>query len=571
MLGGICRRRGARIVPAAVGGDASATLIAMTVERLIGPIRDVLRNPAMVRLQGSWFLGIGAEWAYVVALLVWAYGFGGVAAAGLISTVRMLPPILGAPIAAAAADRLPANLVLAGVNIVRAAVVAASAAVVVLDASPLLVFAAAMLEGLLAVLKRPATLSMLPALARSPEELVAGNAVTSTGEALGVLLGPAVSSLLLAFVGVEAALGAPAIALLIAAILLLTIRAPHPRHAGPGRGPLRELVGGFAALGRHPSAGLVIGLLSAQTLVRGLLTVLLVAAAVELLGMGEGGMGWLTAAMGAGGLVGGASATVWMAGGRLGPMFSLSLAAWGAPIALVGVAPVAWLAVVLLAIVGLANAALDVAGFTLIQRCVPNALRARVFGAMEGIVALTFAAGSLAAAPLVELVDLRLALVITGAILPILAIVSGPAVHRAESATIVPARELDLLRRDPLFSPLSLVVIEQLAHSMTPERAEAGATLIAQGDVGDAYRLIAEGSAEVVRDGRTLRRIGPGEGFGEIALIEDRPRTASVVATDAIVMYRLPREAFLEAVGGTPASARAADRIVTDRLATLDG
>jgi MFS family permease len=571
MLGGLRRRLGAPIVPAAIGGDASATLSTMTVERLIGPIRDVLRNPAMVRLQASWFLGIGAEWAYVVALLVWAYGFGGVAAAGLITTVRMLPPILGAPIASAVADRLPPNLVLAAVNVVRAAVVAASAAVIVLDASPLFVFGAAMLEGLLAVLKRPATLSMLPALARSPEELVAGNAVTSTGEALGVLLGPAVTSVLLAFGSVELALGAPAIALLIASVLLLTIRAARPRPAGPGRGPLRELGGGFAALRRHPSAGLVIGLLSAQTLVRGLLTVLLVAASAELLGLGEGGVGWLTAAMGAGGLVGAASATVWMAGGRLGPMFSLSLAAWGLPIALVGVFPVVWLAVVLMAVVGLANASLDVAGFTLIQRSVPNALRARVFGAMEGIVALTFAVGSLAAAPLVELLGLTLALVVTGAILPILAIVSAAAVRRADLAAIVPRRELDLLRRDPLFAPLSLVVIEQLAHGMTVERGAAGTTLVAQGEVGDAYWLIGEGSADVVRDGRTLRRLGPGDGFGEIALIEDRPRTASVVATEAVVLHRLPRDEFLDAVGGTPASASAADRLVSERLAGLEG
>jgi MFS family permease len=542
----------------------------MTVARLIGPIRDVLRNPAMVRLQASWFLGIGAEWAYVVALLVWAYGAGGVAAAGLISTVRMLPPVIGAPAASSVADRLPANLVLAAVNGVRAVVVASSAAAIVLDASPLLVFGAAMAEGLLAVLKRPATLSMLPALARSPEELVAGNAVTSTGEALGVLLGPAVASVLLAFGGVELAIGAPAIPLLIAAVLLFTIRVARARDTRQGRGPLTELAGGFAALRDHASAGLVVGLLAAQTFVRGLLTVLLVAAAVDLLGLGEGGVGWLTAAMGAGGLVGAAGATLWMAGGRLAPMFSLSLAAWGLPIALVGVLPVAWLATALLAVIGLANAALDVAGFTLIQRSVPNALRARVFGAMEGIVALTFAAGSLGAAPLVALVDLRWALIVTGAILPALAVLSAQAVRHAESATIVPQRELDLLRGDPLFAPLSLVVLEQLAHGMTPERAPSGTTLVAQGDVGDAYWLIAEGSADVVRDGAMLRRIGPGDGFGEIALLQDRPRTASVVTTTTAVVHRLPRETFLEAVSGTPASASVAGRLVSDRLSGLD-
>jgi CRP-like cAMP-binding protein len=109
-----------------------------------------------------------------------------------------------------------------------------------------------------------------------------------------------------------------------------------------------------------------------------------------------------------------------------------------------------------------------------------------------------------------------------------------------------------------------------LAHEMTVERAAAGTTLVAQGEAGDAYWLIADGAAEVVRDGRMLRRLGRGEGFGEIALLEDRPRTASVVATDGVELLRLPRDAFLDAVGGTPASARAADRLVTDRLAAID-
>ena len=192
----------------------------MTLQRPFRPIRDVLRNPAMVRLQVAWFLSIAAEWAYVVALLVFAYGFGGIAAAGLISTLRMLLPIVGAPIAATVADRLPANLVLAGaLTSLAPSLVAASAAMLVLDGLSLIIFAAAMIESLLAVLKRPATFSMLPALARTPEELIAGNAVTSTGEALGVLIGPAVASLLLVSGGLEVALGAPAIALLVAAVL----------------------------------------------------------------------------------------------------------------------------------------------------------------------------------------------------------------------------------------------------------------------------------------------------------------------------------------------------------------
>ena len=541
----------------------------MHPSRLLAPVRDVLGNGPMARVQAAWLLSVAAEWAYLVALLVFAYGVGGVAAAGLIATLRMLPPVIGAPLATTLADRFPTPAVLAGVNAIRALVVLSTAAVLVLGLPPALVFVAAMVEGLFAVVKRPATLSLLPGLARTPEELVGGNAVMSSGEALGMLVGPAVASLALGLGGLEVALAIPAIALLAAAALTVTLRAATHR-AGARGGTLRELAGGFRALRKHSTAGLVVGLFAAQTFVRGLLTVLLVAASVELLGFGEGGVGWLNSAMGAGGLIGAAGATLWMVGRRLGPAFTLALAVWGLPIAVLGIVPVGWLAIGLLAVVGIANAALDVAGLTLIQRSVPNALRARVFGSFEGIAALTFALGSLAAAPLVEVIGIRMALVVTGAILPIAALVSAPAVRRADATAIVPRRELDLLGGDPLFAPLSLVVLEQLAQSMKVERAAAGTALVVQGDVGDAYRLLADGTANVVRDGRILRSLGPGDGFGEIALLEDRPRTASVVATTAVVLHRLPREAFLDAVAGTPASARTADRLVGDRLATLD-
>jgi MFS family permease len=523
----------------------------------------------MARVQMAWLLSIAAEWAYLVALLVFAYGVGGVAAAGLIATLRMLPPVIGAPLATTLADRFPTPAVLAGANAVRALVVVSSAAVLALDGPPTLVFVAAMVEGLFAVVKRPATLSILPGLARTPEELVAGNAVMSSGEALGVLVGPAAASLMLGLGGLEVALGAPAIAQLVAGALTVTIHAAAHRP-GARRGTLRELADGFRALRQHPTAGLITGLFSAQTFVRGLLTVLLVAASVELLGFGEGGVGWLTSAMGAGGLIGAAGATLWMVGGRLGPAFTLALAFWGLPIAVLGIVPVGWLAIGLMAVVGIANAALDIAGLTLIQRSVPNALRARVFGSFEGIAAAAFAIGSLAAAPLVELLGLRMALVATGAVLPLLALASATAVRHADATAIVPRRELDLLRGDPLFAPLSLVVLEQLAQSMTVERADTGTALVVQGEVGDAYRLLADGTADVVRDGRILRTLGPGDGFGEIALLEDRTRTASVVATTSVVLHRLPREAFLDAVAGTPASARAADRLVGDRIAALD-
>ena len=539
------------------------------------PLREVLRNGAIVRVEAAWVSAVAAEWAYLVSLLVFAYGAGGVTAAGLVTTVRMLPPAVLAPFIATIADRLPPSRVLAGIQAARAVAIGFGAVVILAGLPPAWIFAVAGLEGLLAVLKRPTTMALLPALARSPEQLVASNAVTSTGEAAGVLLGPAIGALLLAIGGVGLGFAVPAAAFAMASVIVASIRTPMV-PMGPtaatttgADAALRSLLGGFGALRRYPSAGLLVSLFATQTFVRGLLTVLLVAAAIELLGLGQAGVGYLNSAIGAGGLIGAVGVMAVVGRRRMGGAVSAALAAWGLPIAIVGIAPATWLAFPLLGVVGVANAVLDVSGFTLLQRCVPNALRARVFGAFEGIVALTFALGSLVAAPLVGLVGLRAALVVAGALLPALAIASAAAVRGADAAAVVPHRQVDLLRGIPLFAPLSMVVIEQLARSLEPTRHEAGTSVIVQGEAGDAYYIVSSGRADVVHDGARIAEVVAGDGFGEIALLDDRPRTASIVVREALEGYRLPREAFLEAVTGSPLSARAGARLVADRLAGM--
>jgi MFS family permease len=538
------------------------------------PLREVLGNGAIVRVEAAWVAAVAAEWAYLVSLLVFAYGAGGVAAAGLVTTVRMLPPAVLAPFIATIADRIAPNRVLAAIQAARAVTVASGAVVILAGLPPAWIFAVAGLEGLLAVLKRPTTMALLPALARSPEQLVASNAVTSTGEAAGVLLGPAIGALLLAIGGVGLGFAVPAAAFAMASVIVATIGTPMipmgtaATTTGAGAA-LRSLLGGFGALRGYPSAGLLVGLFATQTFVRGLLTVLLVAAAIELLGLGQAGVGYLNSAIGAGGLVGAVGVMAVVGRRRMGGAVSFALAGWGLPIAIVGIAPVTWLAFPLLGVVGVANAVLDVSGFTLLQRLVPNALRARVFGALEGIVALTFGLGSLVAAPLVGLLGLRAALVVAGALLPALAIVSAAAVRSADAAGVVPHRQVDLLRGIPLFAPLSMVVIERLARSLEPIRHEAGTSVIVQGEAGDAYYIVSSGRADVVHDGATIAEVAAGDGFGEIALLDDRPRTASIVVREALEGYRLPREAFLEAVTGSPLSARAGARLVAERLAGM--
>lgn len=540
--------------------------------RIPTPLAEVLRNGAIVRVEAAWVTAVASEWAYLVSLLVFAYDAGGVAAAGLVTTLRMLPPAILAPFIATIADRMPPNRVLAAVQAGRALTVGIGAIVIIAGLPPQWIFAVAGIEGLLAVLKRPTTMSLLPALARSPEQLVASNAVTSTGEAIGILVGPAAGALCLAIGGVGLGFAAPAAGFGLAALVVVSIQAPRIRPAAEGSGTstaVRALLGGFAGLRAHPAAGLLVGLFSMQTFVRGLLTVLLVAAAIELLELGQAGVGYLNSAIGAGGLIG--AIGVMAAFGRqgMGAAISFGLAAWGLPLAIVGAVPLTWLAFPLLGLVGIANAVLDVAGFTLLQRLVPNALRARVFGVFEGIVALTFAAGSLVAAPLVDLVGLRPALIVAGLLLPLAALLSAPAVRRADAAAVVPHRQVDLLRGVPLFAPLSMVVIEQLARSLEPIHHRPGESIVVQDEPGDAYYLVASGRADVIRNGVRIAAVNAGDGFGEIALLSDRPRTATVLVQEVLDGYRLPREAFLEAVTGSAQSSTMAARLVADRLAAL--
>lgn len=540
--------------------------------RVFGPaVRQAMGNRSIRRAELAWLIGIAAQWAYLVAILVYAYDIGGVAAAGLASTLRMLPAAVLAPIVTGVSDRFPPGRVLLGIHAGRAVAVGLAAIVVIAGLSPALVFVAIVLEGVIACLHRPTTLALMPALARSPQELVATNAVTSGGEALATLIGPALGGVLLAIGGPGLAIAATGAAFAVAAIAVTAIDAQRP-VAAPGSAPmgkLGQMLAGFAAFRTHPSAGALVALFSVQTFVRGILTVLLVAVSVELLGLGEAGVGYLNSAIGAGGLLGAFLTFTLVSRRRLALPFSVSLAAWGLPIAGIGLIGEPAAAFVLLAILGLANATLDVSGLSLVQRSVPNAVRARVFGAFEGTVTLTFGLGSLVAPVLVQLLDLRGALVLTGAVLPVLAIVSAAVVRRADDSAVVPHDRLDLLRGVPMFAPLPMTMLEMIAGGLVEERHAAGVEVIRQGDPGDCWYLVVEGQVAVARDERLVAELGRGDGFGEIALLSQRPRTATVRATQPLHVYRLPRPVFLEAITGNPNAMIAGEELAASRLAEL--
>jgi hypothetical protein len=304
-----------------------------------------------------------------------------------------------------------------------------------------------------------------------------------------------------------------------------------------------------------------------QTFVRGLLVTLTVVAAIELLGMGDPGVGALNAAMGVGGLIGAVVAIALAGRPRLVPAFAIGLAAWGAPIAVIGLVTEPVIALAALVAVGISNAVFDVAAFTLAQRTTPNDRRVAFLGLIDSAANGGVAVGGIVAPLLIAAVGSQAALIVTGLILPVTAVALWPFLHRVDEAGGVDLERAALVRRLPLFAPLSLAAVEHLADDLEPVSFRSGEWLMREGESGDRYIVIERGSAAVTQAGRPIRTVGTGEGVGEIALLRDIPRTASVRAVDAVHGFALHRDAFLEAVTGNATSLVSAASIVEARLA----
>ena len=234
-----------------------------------------------------------------------------------------------------------------------------------------------------------------------------------------------------------------------------------------------------------------------------------------------------------------------------------------------GLWPEPVVALLLFGVIGIANTLVDVSGFTLLQRSVADTVLGRVFGVLEGLMTITVGLGAVAAPLLIETIGERAALVVTGALLPLLAALSWRALQRVDATAHAPGVELDLLRGVPMFAPLPGATLEHLASSLLPVEVEAGAPVFRAGDRGDRFYLVADGEVEISLDGRAPEPLGPGGWFGEIALLRDVPRTATVTARSDSQLLALDRDEFVAAVTGHPESAEAADAVVGARLGTL--
>jgi hypothetical protein len=542
----------------------------------LSTLRRAASDPGMRRLQfasAGWAAG---EAAYLVGLFVVAYEAGGPGLIAAIAVIRTLPSVLLAPTMSALVSDRAVDSSLRATLVVRVVSVAALAAALVVGAPFVVVGVLVAVDSIAATLLRPLRGAALPAVARSPGELVAGNVALTTGDSLANLIGPGLAAIALLVAGPFATF-VPGLGLLVGSLLsAVGLRAGRPADArgsaaGPQRTvardlePRRERLVGPRWLARSPARSIV-AMFVIQRFVRGAMTVLVVAAAIDLLGMGDAGVGVLTAAMGLGGLIGGLVAVALIGRERLAPGFVAGLVVWGVGIAVVGAVPIEVVAISALAVGGIGKVLIDVAGYTLLQRTVPNAMRTRVLGLQEGLVTAALAAGSIAASLLIDAVGVATALIVAGSLPALAALGAWPLLRRADAAAVVPGREVALLRGVPMFEPLPLATIEDLASGLGWQSVEPGTRIIVTGEQGDRFYIVEEGAVDVVADGRAPSRLERGGSFGEIALLRDVPRTATVTAVGQVRLAFLERDRFLAAVTGHRGSAAAADSVVRGHL-----
>jgi MFS family permease len=541
--------------------------VSRAVHALAGLVA-VLRNENLRRLELAWGAAITAEWAHFVALGVFAYDAGGAVGVGIAGLVRMLPAAIVAPFAASLGDRFTRERFLVAIALLGAAALAGSAVIFFVSENAPVIFALAGVVGVAATLVRPAQQALLPSLARTSRELIGSNGATSTIESLGTLVGPLLAGVLVSVfdVGVVFAVGAGA--LLVSALLFARVRVEGRLHAPGGVGSVstrRLLLAGFAFVARTPSPRMVVGLICAQTFVRGCLNVLIVVTAFRVLDGNAGAVGYMTAAIGVGGLIGALGAFA-LTGRRLAAAFGLALVFWGLPIVLMAPSSFLATALLLLAVVGAANSLEDVAAFTLLQRIVPDALLTRVLGVLWGLAMGAVALGSIVAPAVVGLVGPRAALVAVGLVLPVLALVAWRPLVEIDRRAPGPAAQLSVIDCVPMLAPLSLAAKEHLATSLVPVSIEAGEVVVREGDSGDRFYIVADGELEIVGE-RLHVTARPGDHFGEIALLRDVPRTATVRAMVDSRLYALERRDFLAAVTGHSDVRAAGDAIAAERLA----
>jgi MFS family permease len=540
------------------------------VKRYVASLRafaQVFANPRVRNVQLADVGSTLGTWAYGVALPVYAFHSGGTRAVGLLFFARFVFAALAAPWLGLLADRRSRRQLMLIADVVRAAIFAGVTVIAITGGSAYIVYVLAITSTIISGSYPPAQAALMPTLVDSPEELTAANVVGNTISSLGMFAGPAVAGILLALSGPAAVFALNGALFVWSAIFIAMVPRdePPPRPERPPRF-LPELLAGVTTVLSKKALRVVVGLSATMTLVDGALEVLLVVVALRLLEGGNAALGWLNTAIGVGSVLGALVVAAFVSRRRLAGGFVVGILLSSIPLALIAAVSTLAPAIVLIGALGIGSILVQVNSVTLLQRSADNDVLGRVFACLQTLMLGTLAIGSLATPAIVSWLGSRGALIAVGAIGPLVLIPLWPSLRRIDAESMIAEEPLELLRKIEIFAELPEPVLERLAAGATSISVAAGGVVVSRGEVGNHFYAIAGGKAVVELDDGTTRELRPGDFFGEIALLRDVPRTATVRALEPLHLFAVERDEFLVAVTGHDPTLAVAENVVTSRL-----
>jgi hypothetical protein len=447
---------------------------------------------------------------------------------------------------------------------VQASAMASIGILLAFDAPHVLAYAGAVVATSAVSTTRPAISSLVPALVPGPRELSAANVAIGWLDGAATLVGPAITAVSIALIDPYAPFLVFSGAVALAATQALLI--PDVRRAEPDATVDTPVRVALAEVAKAPGSRSVLVILAARAFVEGALDLLYVVIALDVLGGSGADAGWLNTAYGAGALAGACVSVLLVGRAALWPAAALGAAVTGTGLVALGIADSSGTAAIAFVVVGIGTSVLVIAARTLLQRVTDLRLLCHAFSLAEAGDDAMLLAGSLSIPLVVAITSPQWA---GAAVAAVFVIAVGSQIRRvagADRGAHAPLAEIELLHRLEIFAVLSPPALETLAREARPVSFPAGGVVVREGDPGDEFYAICAGEVAVDRGGTHLATRGPGDGFGELALLFDAPRTATVTAITPVDLLAIGREAFLVAVTGEQAAVHS----VASHIETFD-
>lgn len=521
---------------------------------------------ALRRLQLAWLAVSSADYAIALGLALVVFADSGAIGVGVMAAVRTGPALFVGPLLAVALDRMPRRYVVATGLAVRVVAVSAMVVLVGSGAGPWLYVWAAV-DTAAASLFWPGVAALIPGVARTSGEMATANAAMSVVESVGTLVGPLAAGVFMSL-GVRSALFAGvAVGLAVAAVLVATVHTVTDEPVAHRSSIMADVRLGLRRVVERRGPRTVIAAWTGESVVLGALDVFVVVLAIEVLGAGESGAGFLTAAGGAGGVLGAILMVEATRVRKVGRAFGTGIVTMG-----VVLVAVAWLSatpavVAGLFVIGVATARVDVAGQTALQRVVDDELLGRALGLFESLYWVALGLGGLVAGFVVDRFGIRVAMAVAGGSLIVSWFMARPTLTSMDTRLETPAHAVAVLQSNEVLGFLPIPALEHLARLSDVVERQAGDLVIREGDRDDALYVVADGQLEVRHEGERLARVSRGSIVGEIAAFRHVARTADVRAVDSVRLLRLPGADVVGVLAGHAVAGRTMGSMIVGRLA----